>query len=266
MVGLQQQVALAMDADREAGRLRDEELGRPHQLVGQHVDDPGLRAPPSNASSAPGPSPRSSADVAPSTPWPSPNAAITARIRRRQERSERAGGHGRRVVGIAYGLVGRSTSAPTEDHERVIHTLSSATDVMRSIDGSPATDRENPGGSPPGTQARNVAGASEAPSGVADRSDAWAGSSRSCSPRLCTASVIDAPKDRSDDQSGEHLRDVPHGDAIPSTGRPRLASSSTAARLGSPSSDRYAPPATHSSCSRLAVHRARLPSRSTSTW
>ena len=37
---LQQQVPLAMHADRGAGRLRNQELGRAHQLVGQHVDDP----------------------------------------------------------------------------------------------------------------------------------------------------------------------------------------------------------------------------------
>ena len=95
VVRLQQQVSLTVHADGGAGRLRDQELGGAHQLVGQHVDD--ADAGPTERQLGAGPEPaqlgRRRAEHA---------LAVGQRgddrpVGRREERAERTGRHGRRV-------------------------------------------------------------------------------------------------------------------------------------------------------------------------
>ena len=223
-----------------------------------------MRVPP-NASSAPGPSPRSSADVAPSTPWPSASAATTARSGGGRNAPNERGDTAAASIGIAYGRVGWSTSAPSADQERVIQTLSSATDVMRSMDGRFAAERVNPCGNPPGTHARNVAGASGSPRGAGEAIDAGGGAVSSCSPRLCTASVSVAPRISPTTSPASTFGTLLMGSPV-RRGAPATRGRAGSRRSSPPSNDRYAPPAIHSSWPRPGVQRACAPSRLISTW
>src|SRR6266511_808781 len=113
-----------------------------------------------NSSRPPAPNPRTSELIRPITPWPRARGTTTER--------PAGGGNGAYLVGataepsieMASPPPGPSTTVPSGDRLRVIHTTSLATTTEREMPGTSRTASRKPAGRPPGVQARNVRGAS----------------------------------------------------------------------------------------------------------
>ncbi len=205
---------------------------------------------------------------------PTSRPARPARQRAPRRSPDRVAGGTRRTTGARRpqrrsagrtDRAGWSTSAPSEDHDRVIQTLSSDTDVTRSMAGRPATARANPGGNPPGTQARNVAGASGSVPGGVGAFDVSAGVSATCSPRLCTANVSVAPRTRPTTSPASTF-----GTFLTGSAPPRASGAPTRGRACSRGRRRPGARGTRRrrsirACRRPGVQRALVPSSSTRT-
>ena len=149
-----EEVAVVGDADPGARSRGHDQLGRSDEFVGQDGRDPDAAT--ADVDIAPGPSPRSVAEVAPRIPSPSASAATRARSAGGTNAAKLSGSTAAASMGIRYVGGGSSTTSPAALHERRSHTSSSATTVVSPILSRLPTASAKPAGSPRGTQTRKV--------------------------------------------------------------------------------------------------------------